>query len=103
MGMVVTQLVFASTLSGDCETLHNRRKVMVRQAGADCLMEDGPVTIILAWQGLYALLHHSSPAADQQISVLGCKSESLRQKLFGAFVTWTYWACYCAGDPGILC
>ena len=34
MGMVVTQLVFASTLSGDCETLHNRRKVMVRQAGA---------------------------------------------------------------------
>ena len=38
MGMVVTQLVFASTLSGDCETLHNRRKVMVRQAGAYCLM-----------------------------------------------------------------
>lgn len=32
MGMIVTQLVFASTTSGDTETLHDRRKVMVRHA-----------------------------------------------------------------------
>ena len=29
MGMVVTHLVFASTSCADCETLHDRRKVMV--------------------------------------------------------------------------
>ena len=32
MGMIVTHLVFSFTSNGDCETLHDRRKVMVRPA-----------------------------------------------------------------------
>lgn len=34
MGMIVTHLVFSSTSNGDCETLHDRRKVMVRPAAS---------------------------------------------------------------------
>ena len=30
MGMIVTHLVFSFTSNGDCETLHDRRKVLVR-------------------------------------------------------------------------
>ena len=89
MGMVVTQLVFASTLSGDTETLHNRRKVMVRLAGAYCPMENDRCFIILTRQGLHAELYHSIPAAYQQFSALGCTCEvpkHVRQKPFSAFV-----------------
>ena len=76
MGMVVTQLVFASTLSGDCETLHNRRKVMVRQAGVCCLIEEGPLPMILAQKGLHAVHYHANPAADKQIK---CFETQLRE------------------------
>ena len=34
MSMAVTHLVFASTSIGDCETLHDRRKVMVSHCSA---------------------------------------------------------------------
>lgn len=30
MGMIVTHLVYSFTSNGDCETLHDRRKVLVR-------------------------------------------------------------------------
>lgn len=43
MGMIVTHLVVASTSSGDCETLHNRRKIMV---------------IFCPKASLHLLLHH---------------------------------------------
>ena len=34
IGMAVTHLVFASTSSADCQTLHDRRKVMVTLEGS---------------------------------------------------------------------
>ena len=75
MGMVVTQLVFASTLSGDCETLHNRRKVMVRQADVCCL--------ILARKGLHAVYYHANPAADKHIKCFGMQLRESQAEAFG--------------------
>ena len=97
MGMVVTQLVFASTLSGDCETLHNRRKVMVRQTGAYRLIVNGSCFIILARQGLHAVIH-TYPCSRSANALIW--DASPRQKFFSARrVHQLHWACYSAGDP----
>ena len=57
MGMVVTHLVFASTSCADCETLHDRRKVMVSSnlAGLLGFTEQSPGPAALACQCISAL------------------------------------------------
>jgi len=67
MGMIVTHLVIASTSSEDCETLHNRRRIMVDFLPQGFFALTAPLHVCmqnLSWATLHALDRRRMPADD---------------------------------------
>lgn len=62
MGMVISHLIFASTSCADCETLHDRRKVMVTLCAAKPLWTGKTNAATLAHKQTRLLQQRHEPA-----------------------------------------
>ena len=102
MGMIVTHLVVASTSSGDCETLHNRRKIMVDFLAQGFFALTAPLHVCmqnLSWATLHAL-DKRQMLADNVVRV--CLALQVMRE-FCAEVGLSSMACHDADDGMISC